>query len=343
MSRTPIAYFADLHMHEHEAFATDRDGFNSRLLDCADAALAVARHAKKIGAKSVLFGGDWFHSRRKISVPVLHISEATLKAIRAMGLDVYALLGNHDLSLDGRANSIFGQPFTNVFSQPDVYEIDGWKVGIIPWTDNPDDVAKVLRKKADFYAGHFGVEGARVGPSDFEMPGHIDEKTLKLTNNPVLLGHYHKPQAIEGTSAMYVGSPLQLSWGEAGENKRFLVVSAGSRTVRVSSVDLPEFPRFERVAEADLDKCRPQDFVEVIVRRAEDVKRARNKVRLTRGEAGANIVVLEDGGDEAPRVDLSGLNVRDQLRRYLKHAGVPKGMDREELLKLGLELVEHSA
>ena len=44
----------------------------------------------------------------------------------------------------------------------------------------------------------------------------------------VLLGHYHKPQEIirEDIQLYYVGSPIQIDWGEKNEEKRFLVVDS---------------------------------------------------------------------------------------------------------------------
>ena len=38
------------------------------------------------------------------------------------------------------------------------------------------------------------------------------------------LGHIHKPQQVPGRDAYYVGSPLQLDYGEAGEEKSSIVV-----------------------------------------------------------------------------------------------------------------------
>lgn len=55
------------------------------------------------------------------------------------------------------------------------------------------------------------------------------------------LGHIHRPQAIAGSAgtARYAGSPLQLDFGEAGEDKSVVVVEASpGRPVRVEIVPL---------------------------------------------------------------------------------------------------------
>lgn len=336
-----IAVFADLHLHEHSAFATEREGHNSRLMDGRDAVLAIASKSVAYGVRRLLCAGDWHHSRRKISVPVLDVGAATIRAVREdYGMEVDALEGNHDLSMDGGSCSLDGLPFLNVYDKPGVVEIDGFKIGMIPWTDDPKVVAEALRAKADFFVGHLGLEGGKVGPSDVELPGHIPTKVLRNVEVPVLLGHYHKPQDVKGTTAMYVGSPVQLSWGERGEDKRFVVVSRKNGEAVVESVPLPDFPRFVRITESELETVRPQDFVEVVVRKAKHVRRVRRKIELTRGEGGANIVVSEEGDAAAPRIDLAGLKVADQIRRFVKHAGVPAGVTEDELVHAGLSLIE---
>lgn len=331
-------------MYEFQPFSGDRDGFNSRLMDCGDAAIAVAKEASKRGCKSLIFAGDWFHSRRKVSVDVLHVSDRVLKAIHKLGLEVHGLLGNHDWSLDGKATSVLGQKFDAVYSVPCVEEIDGWRVCFIPWTDDPEVVRHWLAEEADLYVGHFGVAGSKVGPSDFEIPGRISLKDISHRGTegaPLVLGHYHKPQNIIDTETMYVGSPLQLGWGEAGEEKRFLIFRRKSGGVTHESVPLDKFPRFVRCGLDKLDSCRAQDFIEVVVKDPKQVQWARNKVKL--GRDTARVVLEVATPEEAVRLDLSGMNIRAQLAEYVKHVGPPPGLDEKFLVSLGLSLVEGRA
>jgi DNA repair protein SbcD/Mre11 len=93
-------------------------------------------------------------------------------------------------------------------------------------------------------AAHLYVQGAI--PSWTERP--LEMKDTYLTEADALpavsyaaLGHIHRPQAITrgGITARYAGSPLQLDFGEAGEDKSVVVVDADpGRPVRIELVPL---------------------------------------------------------------------------------------------------------
>jgi exonuclease SbcD len=78
---------------------------------------------------------------------------------------------------------------------------------------------------------HTHVEGAVFGESERRV--HISEdwaaspKALPSKASYIALGHIHRPQKIEGrVPAYYAGSLLQMDFGEAGEQKGFVVVTA---------------------------------------------------------------------------------------------------------------------
>jgi exonuclease SbcD len=94
------------------------------------------------------------------------------------------------------------------------------------------------------FAAHLYVESAL--PSGTERPVEISDTYLtKADALPVVsyaaLGHIHRPQAITrgGLVARYAGSPLQLDFGEAGEDKSVVVADADpGRPVRIELVPL---------------------------------------------------------------------------------------------------------
>jgi exonuclease SbcD len=78
---------------------------------------------------------------------------------------------------------------------------------------------------------HTHLEGALFGDSERRV--HIGEdwagspEALPSTASYIALGHLHKPQKIDAPApAYYAGSLLQLDFGEAGEEKTFIVVTA---------------------------------------------------------------------------------------------------------------------
>ena len=79
---------------------------------------------------------------------------------------------------------------------------------------------------------HTHIQGAIVGTS--ERPLHLAPEWAALPGDlPALaqyvaLGHVHRPQRIDGApvETRFAGSPLQLDFGETGENKSFVVIDA---------------------------------------------------------------------------------------------------------------------
>lgn len=78
---------------------------------------------------------------------------------------------------------------------------------------------------------HTHLEGALFGESERRV--HVTEdwaaspQALPTTASYIALGHIHKPQKIEApVPAWYAGSLLQMDFGEAGEEKTFIVVTA---------------------------------------------------------------------------------------------------------------------
>jgi DNA repair protein SbcD/Mre11 len=93
------------------------------------------------------------------------------------------------------------------------------------------DLSRAFRPDAvNLLMAHTHVEGALFGESERRV--HIGEdwaaspKALPATASYIALGHIHKPQKIAGpVPAYYAGSLLQMDFGEAGEEKSFIVVT----------------------------------------------------------------------------------------------------------------------
>ncbi|HEX7184066.1 MAG TPA: exonuclease SbcCD subunit D [Thermoanaerobaculia bacterium] len=87
------------------------------------------------------------------------------------------------------------------------------------------------RDAVNLLMAHTHIEGAVFGESERRV--HIGEdwaaspEALPSTASYIALGHIHKPQKIDGPApAYYAGSLLQMDFGEAGEEKTFVVVTA---------------------------------------------------------------------------------------------------------------------
>ncbi len=94
------------------------------------------------------------------------------------------------------------------------------------------DLSAAFRPDAvNLLMAHTHIEGASFGESERRV--HIGEdwaaspEALPASASYIALGHIHKPQKVAGpVPAYYAGSLLQMDFGEAGEEKTFVVVTA---------------------------------------------------------------------------------------------------------------------
>jgi exonuclease SbcD len=94
------------------------------------------------------------------------------------------------------------------------------------------------------FAAHLYLEGTL--PSRSERPTETTDRYLTEADaipqvDYAALGHIHRPQPVERAAfpARYAGSPLQLDFGEAGEDKSLVLVDmAPSQTAKVDVVPL---------------------------------------------------------------------------------------------------------
>src|SRR5581483_8465632 len=87
------------------------------------------------------------------------------------------------------------------------------------------------RKHVLLTASHLFVAGAQFSNSERKL--HVtDQYATRVEHLPTVsyaaFGHIHKPQALPGTQqpGAYAGSPIQLDYGEEGEQKRIVLVEA---------------------------------------------------------------------------------------------------------------------
>lgn len=185
-----------------------------------DAVAELGRLAAEVGAQFVVVAGDVFEHNQLAPRDV----SLSLEAMRAIGVPVYLLPGNHD-PLD--ASSVYISPlFTaecpdnvSVLDRAGVHEVrPGLELVAAPWTSkapSSDPVADVLEElPADgvtrVVVGHGGVD---IFVPDKERPSLIRLAALEAAVNRgavhyVALGDKHSPMQVGSSGRIwYSGSP----------------------------------------------------------------------------------------------------------------------------------------
>jgi exonuclease SbcD len=125
---------------------------------------------------------------------------------------------------------------------------DGEEVAMHTYADKMAKIVESLcrsfrQNTVNLLCLHTHLEGAIKGTSERQV--HLGDDwaalpgTLPSNAHYIALGHIHRPQKIDAPSpAYYAGSPLQMDFGEAGDEKSFLVIDAkpGPRPAKVSAI-----------------------------------------------------------------------------------------------------------
>jgi DNA repair exonuclease SbcCD nuclease subunit len=359
-----ILIFSDIHIHPHKKSS-------ERLDHCLEALDWVFKVARQRRISNVVFLGDLFHDRQKIDVLTYQRTFEILNRHLSGGeFNLTLLLGNHDLWHNERldvssVNPLRTLPGVKVVDSPSVHEIsDGTEdflMGFLPYTHSPvEDLAKVEKEwkskaKEDdlkILGGHIAVDGATwnvrhgtLSDVSVEHEGDMIRVGPEIFRRwqRVFLGHYHAAQKM-GDSVEYVGSPLQLSFGEADQKKHILVYDTLSDSSEYVENDFS--PRHLIVDEEQIGKSDLRGhFVRLEV---ESLSSSHiNKIRDDLvNEMGVSTLEIKQRPVNESHVIADAKSIiknEDQMiERYVEQAA-PEGLDRDTLIKIGTEICRSAA
>lgn len=349
--------FSDLHLHSHK----DRI---DRLEDCLDVLHWVFNKAKENNCKHIFFLGDLFHERSKIDVlNYLRTFEVFMKHMieDAQDIDLYLLVGNHDMYHKTRwdVNSI--KPLTaiprcHIIDKPTTTIINNRRIDWMPHTENPIEELTKFEKEVDGHLkslmfAHISVDGAKLNlvygtksdvivEYDNEMiPVNVD---LFDSWDHTYMGHYHGAQNIND-KVEYVGSPLQLSFGEAFENKHIILIDL--ETLNAEYIENDFSPQHFLIDPKDIkDENYKLDgnFVRVVVddlssNELVDLKKdVREKYKVASLDFKTKDKKNNDEEESVIEESRSILYTEgEMLEKYIEDKGVPDGLDHKHLLSVG--------
>lgn len=225
-----VLIFSDIHIFPHKRK-------NERLEDCLKALDWVFDVAEERGITHILFGGDLFHDRQKIEIFTYQRTfEVLEKRLRSNKFQLYFLLGNHDLWYNDKTSvssviPLSALPGVKIISQAERLNILGCNWDFMPFTHNPIDTLSELKKmsgKEEYLLGHIAIDGAILHGSIYsdvtiEHDGDMTSVGVSLFEHykHTFLGHYHAEQRVN-SKVEYIGSPLELSFGEAFQKKHII-------------------------------------------------------------------------------------------------------------------------
>lgn len=232
---------SDIHAHTHSVFAkADADGVNSRLRATLNEWERAARTLVDAGGKTMIVGGDIFHTRGTIDPEVLNPVQATVAKIMDMGVTIYAIPGNHDLKSNdtnwlssqvetlAQTHSDNGHTF-EVYNTPTSIKVDGHHLAFVPWRSTTAQVLSDLQVLKDTLADydtydvviHAGIDGVLPFKGD---SGITAELLGAFGFRHVWAGHYHNHKDL-GHGVVSIGALTHQNWGDVGTKAGFILVS----------------------------------------------------------------------------------------------------------------------
>lgn len=354
MGMARILLFSDIHVHPHKRKA-------ERLHDCLKALDWVFSVAVKEQVDAVLFGGDLLHERQKIDSLTYTEVFKILESHSNHKFKTWLLLGNHDMwfSNNWNVNSIY--PFGALNNFETVTETKELKIcdsvwHFIPYTHNPlEELEKLPRNNvANIYLlGHLSIDGAKLNSAgsiadvSVEHDGDMikmDRKAFKEYKHS-FFGHYHGAQKLS-SNMEYIGSPLQLSFGEAGEEKHVIILDTSNNTKVYIKNDFS--PKHHYINQSELHKFTKQELERSFVTLIADLDVSsldKKEIESKIEELGIDTIKIRQKPREINEHVLDDakaiLSDEDKLiERYVQQVN-PEGLDRDILVSLGQSITQY--
>jgi DNA repair exonuclease SbcCD nuclease subunit len=190
--------------------------------DCEDFVKWFCEEAKREGAETCIFLGDWHHNRSTTDVSTMNYTVSNLERLSQNFEKVYFILGNHDLFYKDKReiNSVeFMRLFPNII--PIKETLTDGDVTIMPWLVG-DEWKAVPNIKSRYIFGHLELPLFYMNAM-VQMPDHGQLQGSHFINQEyVFSGHFHKRQT--GRNITYMGNAFPHNYADAGDDDRGMMI-----------------------------------------------------------------------------------------------------------------------
>ena len=332
-----FAFIADIHLSRYgQDKREETTGLPERLNSIKNALYEVGDYCYDNDIDKIVISGDLYHNKSIVYSIAQDIMIDFFEQYE--DLEFVILDGNHDLS--GK-----GQNVTSALRGLSKCDNVNWvtqfqsheEVGLcIPYSH--DVVNQVKTNRDRILISHFGLSEGVLN-SGMSIISDISVRDLIGKYELVLLGHYHKPQEIiqDNFKLYYVGSLIQLDWGEKNEDKRFIVVDTD--TLDVSSIPISSYKRH---IEVEVDSSNRAQAIKDVHKHLADGQHVKIilKERVDLGPLEMDIRVVDKTEvDITDRGITSSMSEVDIHKKYMEIKKLPQE-EHENYLKTAMEIVQ---
>jgi len=203
--------FTDIHFGLRNNSRTHND-------DCENFIKWMIEEAKREGAETCLFLGDWHNNRSAVNVSTLNYTTSNIKRLSENFEKVYVIMGNHDLAYREKReiNSLpFAKHLSNVYLIDEITTIGD--ITIVPWLVG-DEWETMKKLKSRYVFGHFELPHFKMNAM-VEMPDHGGLNAGHFPNQELVFsGHFHKRQ--QRGNVVYMGNCFPHNYADAWDDER---------------------------------------------------------------------------------------------------------------------------
>lgn len=194
----------------------------------------------KENINDIIHLGDLFDSRKSLNVKTLNKVVDIVKKISENKINLYLILGNHDIFYN---NSLYPNslasfkniPYVNIIDKPYYYNKD---IILSPWQTIPDIPSKYL-------LSHLEINGFPMNTSGSEFSGGRISISDLSDFEQVYSGHFHTYSTKENIT--YIGSPYAMSFNDILQNKGYYIFDGGD----IQFIEFTDAPKFISITTND--------------------------------------------------------------------------------------------
>lgn len=352
------AILSDIHAHSFTLFSkTNADGVNSRLGITLAEMLRAAKALQAAGGSRMIIAGDILHTRGQIDPEVLNPLRATIEQILAMGIDIDAIPGNHDLkssetqelssSIQNLAQISPSGGVLTVHNEMEVVFDADYNTAFVPWHNTKEGLLEDLKKvvgvvgntigKTDVFI-HAGIDGVLSG-----MPAHgLTHTELGAFGfRRVFAGHYHNHKDF-GNGVVSIGATTHHNWGDVGTRAGFLLVNETDGSFAFNRSEAPHFIDISGMQPDDIAMVTPGNYCRVrgSAMTADEIKDLRQLLH-DMGALGTSIEVPRANTALRTTKPTSGMTIAQSIESFIK-AAPPTSIDPARVIKRAIETLNES-
>ena len=204
--------------------------------------------------------GDWKDPFNPVDVRVTNFLIHAIETIRKH-CPVLTIIGNHDRSGPHdhlpEIGPVLRSAGAQVFDKPTNTLLGGWSIYAVPYIRDPKELQKALAvpptRGKTILVFHNSLRGCDLSVLRKEPEGIAPDGVLNKFEI-CIGGHVHYQQFIP-PNIWYVGSPFPQDWGEANQQKGFLLVTLTDHKAEVLRINStlplwwdPAWPKFDRAS-----------------------------------------------------------------------------------------------